>query len=168
MAVHAKSDDMRQTIERLITDPVAVNQLDLTIHPPRAAIVADDPSLRSSIRMLLTVAGMDVREYRTAKEYLACRFQPHHCVIVNCPVAGIPDHRLCKALARRSYPIPIVLLTDFPDVSHYAAIERPDVRILHKPFQGDLLVGTITTLTGAVPDDGPGVRTKRHPGRLLH
>ncbi|MDZ7840758.1 MAG: response regulator [Gammaproteobacteria bacterium] len=145
-----------------------MNQFDPNPRNPPAAIVADDLPLRSSIRMLLTVAGMEVREYRTAGEYLASRFRPHHCVIVDCPLAGIPDHRLCRALVRRRHPVPVVLLTDFPDIFHFAAIDRSDIRILHKPFQGDLLIATIKALTGAVPEDGSGPRAQRHPRRSAH
>lgn len=143
-------------LQRQPANTPKVNQLDQKFRNPPVAIIAGHPDLRSSIAMLLTVSGMEARMYRTAKEFMTTRFQQHHCVIASCPVPDVPDHRLCAALLLQRPPVPVILLTDFPDTSGLGAIDGEAVRILSRPFQGDVLLDTIEALTGAVSKDGPG------------
>lgn len=143
-----------------------MNQVDRNPRDPPVAIVAGDPDLRSSIEMLLTVSGMETRAYRTAKEFTTARFQPHHCVVASCPVPDVPDNLLCAALAMRTLPLPIILLTDFTDAFDFPGIDGETIRILRRPFRSDILLDTIKALTGAASGDGPGRSGARDQGRV--
>lgn len=143
-----------------------MNQIDRNPRNPPVAIIAGDPDMRSSIAMLLTVSGMEARGYRTAKEFMTARFQPHHCVVVSCPLPDIPDRHLCAALMRRTLPVPIILLTDFPDAFEFPAIDGATIQVLRRPFQGDVLLCTIKTLTGAASDDDSGRPGAPDQGRV--
>lgn len=143
-----------------------MNQLDPNPQAPPVAIVARDPDLRSSIAMLLTVSGIQVRGYRTVKEFTNARFQPHHCVVASCPVPDVPDRHLCAALTLGTHPLPVILLTDFPDAFEFYAIDGITTRILHRPFRGDILLDTIKVLTGAASDDDPGRPGAPDKGRV--
>lgn len=145
-----------------------VNRLVQKPPDPPVAIVAGDPDLRSAIAMLLTVSGMEAREYRTAKEFTIARFQPHHCVIASCPVPDVPDQHLCAALMLRRLPLPIILLTDFPDAFDVPVIDCESIRILHRPFRSDILLDTIKALTGPGSNDGSGGPGAQDQGRVAH
>ncbi len=143
-----------------------MSRLDRNPRNPPVAIVAGDPDLRSSIAMLLTVSGMEARGYRSAKEFMTARFEPHHCVVVSCPVPDVPDRHLCAALMLPTLPVPIILLTDFPDAFEFPAIDGATIRVLRRPFRGDVLLDTIKVLTGPASHDDTGRPGAPDQGRV--
>lgn len=127
------------------------------------ALVASDAALRSSVRLLLAVSGMEVHEYRTAEEFLATESRPFACLVIDCRLAGMPGQRLCLEAGRRDRHLPVVVLAACPAEFEFAKRLRPDIRVVGKPFQGDLLINTIEEAAGVDPDNRENDRAPPAP-----
>lgn len=110
---------------------------------PRVDLVAGDNALRSSIRMLLSVSGMEVHEYRTARAYLTARPAPPGCLVADWRPADMPGRRFCVELNELSRRIPVVVLTSSPEEFELAGSGYPNIRIIRKPFASQILVNAI-------------------------
>lgn len=122
----------------------------------RVALVASDDALRSSVRLLLTVCGMQVDDYRTARQLHAARPASYACLVVDCRLSDMQGSRLCSEVIRLAHAVPVVVLSASPGVFDFARIARPNVRVVEKPFPGELLVDTIRQAAGGLPDHGEG------------
>lgn len=128
-------------------------------HTPAArqiALVASDTALRSSIRLLLNVSGIAVREYRTAREFLAPEPAWYDCLVIDSQLADMQVYRLCLEANRRDERVPIVVLATSPDALEFAKLAISNLRVIGKPFESDLLVGMIIEAAAAGPKDGGG------------
>lgn len=118
----------------------------------RVALVASDDALRSSVRLLLTVSGMKVDEYRTARQLLAARPASYACLVVDCRLSDMHGRRLCSEVIRLAHAVPVVVLSASPGVFDFATVARPNVRVVGKPFPGELLIETVSQAAGGLPD----------------
>lgn len=125
------------------------------------SLVAGDDALRSSVRMLLVVSGMDVHEYRTIRDYVTAPPGWHRCLVVDSPVTNIPDHRLCMEVIRRKQQAPMVVLSAAPEEFELATFAHPNIRAIRKPFEGELLVAAIHESAGAGSDNRDEDRAPR-------
>lgn len=114
-------------------------------------LVVADVALRSSLRMLLSVSGMEVREHRTARAYLATRPATRGCLVVDIQLADMRDRRFCIELVELSRHIPVVVLTSAPEDFELARCMSPNIRVIGKPFTSELLVDAVAASAGAVP-----------------
>lgn len=119
------------------------------------ALVTSDAALRSSLRLLLTVSGMNVHEYRTAQEFLAAGPGPYACLVVDCQLADMPGHRICAEAAGHNKRLPVVILAAFPEDFEAANGAHPGIHVVRKPFDGDFLINTIEDSAGTGPGHGP-------------
>lgn len=117
------------------------------------ALVATDDALRSSVRLLLTVSGMVVHEYRTAQAFLAADSGAYSCLVVDCQLADMPGRQLCMETIRQNGQVPIVVLAAAPEAFELTDAARAKVRLVSKPFEGELLIGTIEESAGAGPEN---------------
>jgi len=127
-----------------------------TDHNPgvlRVGLVASDDALRSSVRLLLAVSGMDVQQYRTAQEFLASGPDSYSCLVIDCQLADMSGHELCIEAIRQNARIPIVLLAASPEAFHLTDTTLANVRVVSKPFAGDVLTDAIEESAGAGSDD---------------
>lgn len=132
--------------------PVPMKKTGQTAGVLRVALVASDEALRASVRMLLTVSGMEVHEYRTAQQLLADGPASYACLIVDCRLSGMSGRRLCMEIIRHHCEIPIVVLAACPECLDFVKASRPSIRVVRKPFAGDLLIDTVTKSAGVIPD----------------
>lgn len=110
---------------------------------PRVALIASDTALRSSVQLLLTVFGMAVAEFRNAREFLSDSSGPYACVVTDWQLSDMPGVRLCRQLGRREPGLPVVVLAASPEALDFAGLDRTGLRVVGKPFNGDLLIETI-------------------------
>lgn len=126
----------------------------------RVALIASDDALRSAVRLLLTVSGMTVDEYRTARQLLAAASASYACLIVDCRLADMPGHRLCMEIIRHNHELPIVVLAADPEAFEFVRTARPGIRVVSKPFAGELLIDSIMRSTADAPDHGDDNRVR--------
>ena len=116
-------------------------------------LVASDDALRSSVRLLLTVSGMVVHEYRTGQDLLAAGPGSYSCLVVDCQPAGRSGCELCMETIRQNEQVPVVVLAASPEALKLTDAARMDIRVVSKPFEGDVLIHAIEESAGGGPDD---------------
>lgn len=125
----------------------------------RIALIVSDAALRSSIRLLLTASGLNVDEFRTGRGFLAAPPSPYACIVIDCQLSDMPGRRLCSEIIRRSEMLPVIVLATIPETFTYSPPTHPNLRIIGKPFDTDLLVAAIreAAVDGRQADGLPAV-----------
>jgi len=125
----------------------------------RIALIVSDAALRSSIRLLLTVSGMNVDEFRTGREFLAAQPLPCACIVIDCQLSDMPGRHLCAEVIRRSEMLPVIVLAAAPETFTFSPPKHPNLRVIAKPFDTDLLVAAIreVAVDGRQADGLPAV-----------
>ncbi len=114
-------------------------------HSGIVSIVDDDPSLRRSVRNLLSSVGFQVEAFASAEEFLvspqrACT----GCLVLDLRMAGMNGLDLLKHLGATGSTIPVVILTAHGDDEvRQRALQAGAVAFLGKPFRGDALLDAI-------------------------
>jgi FixJ family two-component response regulator len=115
-------------------------------------IVDDDPSLRRSLRNLLTSVGFRVETFDSAEAFLESVHQQNAgCMVLDLRMAGMSGLELLRLLAANGSRIPVVVLTAHGDEdTRQRTLQAGAVAFLTKPFQSAALVDAVrTTLTTA-------------------
>lgn len=114
--------------------------------PSIVHVVDDDELARSGAARLLTAAGLDVRTYASALEFLgAIEPDAAGCIILDVQLPGQSGLELQVAMTDRAITLPIVFMTghgQIPDTVR--AIQRGAVDFLTKPVAGKVLLAAVT------------------------
>jgi FixJ family two-component response regulator len=113
---------------------------------PLIAVVDDDISVRESLDSLLRSAGLAVRVFASAEEFLnsAPRSQAD-CLILDVRLPGMNGFELHRELLARSYKVPVVFMTahGYDNRARSEAASDWTVAYLTKPFSEDELVDAV-------------------------
>jgi FixJ family two-component response regulator len=111
------------------------------------SIVDDDPSLRRSVRNLLTSVGFRVQAFASAEEFLESPQRANTgCLVLDLRMAGMTGLELLKHLGATGSRIPVVILTAHgDDEARQRALQAGAVAFLGKPFHGDALLDAVRT-----------------------
>ena len=115
------------------------------IHPI-IYLVDDDPSIRSSLSLLLESAGYDVICFKSANDLLKYGLDSltSGCIILDVKMPGISGIELQKELASHDFDIPIIFITGHGDIPmSVQAIKNGAVNFLAKPFEDNELLDAI-------------------------
>jgi FixJ family two-component response regulator len=112
---------------------------------PLIAIVDDDESIRVTTQDLLESAGFKAAAFASAEEFLNSAHLPGiACAIADMRMPGMSGLALHGHLVAGGAPIPMILMTAYPDESVRArAVEAGVVAYLTKPFTDHELLGCI-------------------------
>lgn len=113
---------------------------------PTIYIVDDDPSIRSSLRMLLESVGYQVVCFHSAKEFLKFNLDTPTacCIILDVKMPDISGIELQKELALINNTIPIIFITGHGDMPMgVQAMKDGAVNFLSKPFDDEQLLDSI-------------------------
>lgn len=112
---------------------------------PLIAIIDDDEGVRVSLDGLVRSLGYRVATFHSAEAFLESDdFALSRCVIsdVNMP-GGMTGIALADRLLRTS-SVPVILISAFVDERSCQEASRAGVRrFLRKPFDGDVLIGSL-------------------------
>jgi len=99
-------------------------------------IVDDDPAVRDSLSLLLSLRGYRTATFATAEDFLAAlRPEWKGCLIADIRMPGMDGLALQRELLRRGVRLPVVIVTAHGDVaSARAAFKADAVDFLEKPF----------------------------------
>jgi FixJ family two-component response regulator len=113
--------------------------------PATVAIVDDDPGVRDSLRVLLTAAGFQTREYGSAEAFLREPVEGARCcAIVDLRLPGMDGLALQEEMGRRGHAAPIIVVTAHGDVaSARQALRSGAVDFLEKPIDNDELLAAV-------------------------
>ena len=72
-------------------------------------VIDDDPEIRDQLAALFAEAGMAVRCFAAAEDFLAA-YSPEQraCAVVDMALAGMDRMQLLAALAEREIPLPVI------------------------------------------------------------
>ena len=112
---------------------------------PLVAIVDDNESIRETTKDLLESAGLDVATFASAEDFLGRAPLPElSCAITDMRMSGMTGLALHEHLLASGTPVPIILMTAYPDERVRArALETGVVAYLTKPFTDAELLGCI-------------------------
>ena len=105
-------------------------------------LVDDDPSVRDSLSLLLSLKGLRTRVYASAESLLAT-YEPEWrgCVLTDLKMPGLTGIELQQALAERGSTLPVVVLTAHGDVATTRqALKAGAFDFLEKPVDDDVLL----------------------------
>lgn len=102
---------------------------------PTVFLVDDEPGMRKALTRLLTAAGLAVRAFATAEEFLrAYRLADSGCLVLDVAMPGIDGLELQQHLTREGAMVPIVFLTGRGDIPmSVRAMQAGAANFLTKP-----------------------------------
>lgn len=110
-----------------------------------AFAVDDDPLFLDALSMTLEGAGLDVRSYRSGKEFL----RQYHadgtsCLVLDVSLPDLSGLEVQQQLVERGDPMPIVFISGRGDVStSVTALKNGAFHFLEKPVDDDELVQSV-------------------------
>jgi RNA polymerase sigma factor (sigma-70 family) len=104
---------------------------------PVVFVVDDDPSVRSSLKFLLSSVGLQVESFDSAETFLQ-RKPPDapSCLVLDVRLRGLSGLDFQRELAARSIRIPIVFVTGHGDIPmSVRAMKAGAIEFLTKPYR---------------------------------
>lgn len=119
-------------------------------------VIDDDEAIRASLAFLLDSAGMTVRTYESAPQFLADSPNPTGCIITDVRMPEISGLDLMRELAARGVRTPVVVITGHGDVPlAVEAMKAGVIDFLEKPFNDDALLNVIQRAFAQAPAAEP-------------
>jgi RNA polymerase sigma factor (sigma-70 family) len=112
---------------------------------PLVFVVDDDPSVRSSLKFLISTVGLQVESFDSAETFLH-RKPPDtaSCLVLDVRLRGLSGLDFQLELAARNIRIPIVFVTGHGDIPmSVRAMKAGAVEFLTKPFRDQDLLDAI-------------------------
>ncbi len=112
---------------------------------PVVFVVDDDPSVRSSLKFLLSTVGLQVESFESADRFLH-RKPPDtpSCLVLDVRLPGLSGLDFQRELAAKNVRIPIVFLTGHGDIPmSVRAVKAGAVEFLTKPFRDQDLLDAV-------------------------
>jgi RNA polymerase sigma factor (sigma-70 family) len=112
---------------------------------PVVFVVDDDPSVRSSLKFLLSTVGLLVESFDSADTFLRKkRPDVPSCLVLDVRLPGLSGLDFQRELATRNIRIPIVFLTGHGDIPmSVRAMKAGAVEFLTKPFRDQDLLDAV-------------------------
>jgi len=112
---------------------------------PVVFVVDDDPSVRSSLKFLLSTVGLQVESFDSADTFLRKRpAGAPHCLVLDVRLPGLSGIDIQRELAARNIRIPIIFLTGHADIPmSVRAMKAGAVEFLTKPFRDQDLLDAV-------------------------
>jgi FixJ family two-component response regulator len=109
------------------------------------AIVDDDRLVRKSVGRLIEAAGLRVRSFPSAEEFLRTGdLQTTACLVLDVRLSGMNGLELQRQLAAAQHRVPIIFMTAHSDEeTRVRALEAGAIGFLYKPFREDALLEAI-------------------------
>jgi RNA polymerase sigma factor (sigma-70 family) len=108
-------------------------------------VVDDDPSVRSSLKFLLSTVGLQVESFDSADSFLHKKPPDvSSCLVLDVRLPGLSGLDFQRELAARNVRIPIVFLTGHGDIPmSVRAMKAGAVEFLTKPFRDQDLLDAV-------------------------
>ena len=109
------------------------------------AVVDDDEAFRAALQRLLKSAGVAVRSFASAEEFLDCdQYHETGCLIADIRMPGMSGLDLQAKLNAEHCPIPIIFITAHGDETlRLQAVRGGAVKVLAKPFDSAILLESV-------------------------
>jgi len=109
------------------------------------AVVDDDEAFRAALQRLLKSAGLSVRSFASAEEFLdGGQYHETGCLIADIRMPGMSGLDLQAKLNAEHCPIPIIFITAHGDETlRLQAVRGGAVKVLAKPFDSAILLESV-------------------------
>ncbi len=112
---------------------------------PVVFVIDDDPSVRSSLKFLISTVGLEVETFDSADPFLQ-REPPDvaSCLVLDVRLRGLSGLDFQRELAARNIRIPIIFITAHGDIPmSVRAMKAGAVEFLTKPFRDQDLLDAV-------------------------
>lgn len=123
-----------------LENPLAANAL--------IAIVDDDDLLRGSLAGLFRSFGVGAEAFSSAASFLADHPERFDVVVSDLHMAGMSGLELKRTLSERAMPMPVIIITAYPERAIGMSQSDKDLYLLEKPVDGARLVSCIEKAMG--------------------
>ena len=108
-------------------------------------VVDDEESVREAVQRLLRAAGVTVKSFASAEEFLKSgQLNNTGCLVADIRMPGASGLDLLAELNRQHLPIPTILITAHGDESlRMQAMRAGAVKFLLKPLDGATLLASV-------------------------
>jgi two-component system response regulator FixJ len=108
-------------------------------------VVDDDDAVRDSLAALLAAAGLGVRTYASAPDFLSCLGElDRGCVVTDVQMPGMSGLELLSRLSDRASAFPVIVLTGLADVPMAVeALKNGAWDFIEKPFDSEVLLSAV-------------------------
>ena len=122
-------------------------------------VIDDDEAVRQSLEFLLRTAGITVRAFESAKEFLQAMPEiKASCIITDVRMPEMTGIDLLRRINELDYGIPVIVITGHGDIAlAVEAMKIGAVDFLEKPFDDDLL---LTAVRAALNRDADAAQHK--------
>jgi RNA polymerase sigma factor (sigma-70 family) len=112
---------------------------------PVVFVVDDDPSVRSSLKLLISSMGLQVESFDSAEALLRRTFpNVPSCVVSDVRLRGLSGLEFQRELTQRNCRIPIIFITGHGDIPmSVQAMKAGAIEFLTKPFRDQDLLDAI-------------------------
>lgn len=111
---------------------------------PLIVVVDDDADVRESIRALLETSGYRVRDYASAKSFLADHVSQGGCLIADIRMPEMDGLELQEEVSRRDFDLPVIFMTGHGEVPlAVRAMKAGAIDFIEKPFDDDAILDSI-------------------------
>jgi RNA polymerase sigma factor (sigma-70 family) len=112
---------------------------------PVVFVVDDDPSVRSSLRFLISTVGLQVESFDSAENFLRSKLPDRPgCLVLDVRLRGLSGLDFQRELVAKNIPIPIIFITAHGDIPmSVRAMKCGAVEFLTKPFRDQDLLDAI-------------------------
>jgi RNA polymerase sigma factor (sigma-70 family) len=113
--------------------------------PPVVFVVDDDPSVRSSLKFLLSSVGLQVESFDSADALLQRKLpDAPSCLVLDVRLRGLSGLDFQRELAARNCHMPIIFITGHGDIPmSVRAMKAGAVEFLTKPFRDQDLLDAV-------------------------
>jgi RNA polymerase sigma factor (sigma-70 family) len=113
--------------------------------PPVVFVVDDDPSVRSSLKFLMSSVGLQVESFDSADALLQRKLpDAPSCLVLDVRLRGLSGLDFQRELAARNCHMPIIFITGHGDIPmSVRAMKAGAVEFLTKPFRDQDLLDAV-------------------------
>jgi len=125
--------------------------------PSLVAVVDDDFSVRESLESLIRSAGMRVRVFASAEQFLdSPALSDTDCLVLDVRMPGMSGTELHRHLISKGYKLPVIFITAHASDPETRAQALSDgaLAYLIKPFEEDELLDAVHTALRSTHQDG--------------
>ena len=117
---------------------------------PVVFVVDDDPSVRSSLKLLISSMGLQVESFDSAEALWRRKFpNAPTCVVLDIRLRGLSGLDFQRELAAKNCRIPIIFITGHGDIPmSVQAMKAGAIEFLTKPFRDQDLLDAIRVALG--------------------
>lgn len=116
--------------------------------PAVIAIVDDDDLVRASLAGLFRSYGITAEAFSSAANFLSCTLDRFDVVVSDLQMSGINGLDLIRILSQRAVPLPVIIITAYPERANDIRRSDKSLHLLEKPVDSARLISCIEMVLG--------------------